>query len=198
MKKSEKTRNYIIEQTADIFNKKGYAGTSLSDITEATGLTKGAFYGNFADKEEVAVAVFEHNAFFLHQLLMQYFNKSYRTWKDRLCGLTDLYRDHWLALYRKGGCPLINAAIDADDTFPVLKESTAKAFEVWAKEIARIIDAGKKQQEFHPEISAKEYASLFIILIEGGILLSKTRGQSSHLHIALDRIDKIIAEEIAI
>ncbi|MFB6457197.1 TetR family transcriptional regulator C-terminal domain-containing protein [Chitinophaga sp. Hz27] len=196
MKKSEQTRNYIVGQTADIFNKKGYAGTSLSDITTATGLTKGSIYGNFADKEEVAVAVFEYNAYFLHQLLLQYFNKSYRSWKDRLHGLTDLYRDHWLTLCKKGGCPLINAAIDADDTFPALKESTVKAFETWTKEIARIIDGGKKKQEFQPHISSKEYARLFIMLIEGGILLSKTLGQATHLQIALNRIDKIIEEEI--
>lgn len=46
-RKSERTRQFIIEKVAPIFNRKGYAGTSLSDLTEATGLTKGAIYGNF-------------------------------------------------------------------------------------------------------------------------------------------------------
>src|ERR1700722_8888899 len=59
--KAERTRQFIIEKTAPIFNKKGYAGTSLSDITAATGLTKGSIYGNFADKDEVALAAFDYN-----------------------------------------------------------------------------------------------------------------------------------------
>ena len=59
--KAERTRNFIIEKTAEIFNRKGYAGTSMSDITEATGLTKGSIYGNFENKEDVALAVFEYN-----------------------------------------------------------------------------------------------------------------------------------------
>ena len=42
MTKADRTRSYIIEQVAPIFNKKGVHGTSLSDITNATGLTKGA------------------------------------------------------------------------------------------------------------------------------------------------------------
>lgn len=42
MTKAEKTRNFIVEKTAPIFNMKGYAGTSLNDITAATGLTKGS------------------------------------------------------------------------------------------------------------------------------------------------------------
>ena len=39
MNKAEKTRQFIVEKTAPIFNMKGDAGTSLSDMTEATGLT---------------------------------------------------------------------------------------------------------------------------------------------------------------
>ncbi|WP_144916166.1 TetR/AcrR family transcriptional regulator [Mucilaginibacter frigoritolerans] len=35
------TRDFILQKVAPLFNKKGYAGTSLSDLTDATGLTKG-------------------------------------------------------------------------------------------------------------------------------------------------------------
>jgi TetR/AcrR family transcriptional repressor of nem operon len=59
--KADRTRQFIIETTANIFNKKGYAGTSLSDLTLATGLTKGSIYGNFENKEDVALAVFDYN-----------------------------------------------------------------------------------------------------------------------------------------
>jgi len=50
--KAEQTRQLIVEKTAPIFNVKGYAGTSVSDMTKATGLTKGSVYGNFANKAE--------------------------------------------------------------------------------------------------------------------------------------------------
>lgn len=52
--KAEKTRKFIIESTAQHFNNKGYQGTSISDITGATGLTKGSIYGNFKNKEDLA------------------------------------------------------------------------------------------------------------------------------------------------
>jgi AcrR family transcriptional regulator len=61
MSKSERTKNYIIEKAAPIFNTKGFAGTSLSDLTEATGLTKGSIYGNFENKEEIAIQVFKYS-----------------------------------------------------------------------------------------------------------------------------------------
>ena len=59
MSKAEKTKEFIIEKSAPIFNKKGYAGTSLADIMEATNLTKGSIYGNFENKDELYEPVLE-------------------------------------------------------------------------------------------------------------------------------------------
>ncbi|WP_420148583.1 TetR/AcrR family transcriptional regulator, partial [Spirosoma sp.] len=70
LSKAERTRQYIIETTAGIFNTKGYAGTSLSDLTEATGLTKGSIYGNFGSKEEVALACFDYNLSKINQAIL--------------------------------------------------------------------------------------------------------------------------------
>jgi len=68
MGKSEETRRHIIEKAAVLFNQKGFHGTSIRDIMDATGLTKGGIYGNFkkegADKkgvkEEIALAAFKY------------------------------------------------------------------------------------------------------------------------------------------
>ncbi len=47
MTKAEKTKQFILEKAAVLFNQNGYAGTSMDDIMKATGLSKGALYGNF-------------------------------------------------------------------------------------------------------------------------------------------------------
>ena len=59
MRNAAETKNLIISRAMSIFNTKGYRATSLSDITKATGITKGAIYGNFENKDAVAVAAFE-------------------------------------------------------------------------------------------------------------------------------------------
>jgi AcrR family transcriptional regulator len=60
MKKSEasssrgnSTSSRIIEEAVRLFSEKGYHGTSIDDITEATGITKGAFYWHFRSKEDL-------------------------------------------------------------------------------------------------------------------------------------------------
>lgn len=61
LSKTERTTQFIVEKSAPIFNMKGFAGTSVNDIVNATGLTKGSIYGNFENKDEVALAVFDFN-----------------------------------------------------------------------------------------------------------------------------------------
>src|SRR5271163_4342886 len=60
MNKGEMTRQRIIEEAAPIFNQRGFAGCSMQDLMEATGLEKGGIYRHFGSKEELAVAAFRY------------------------------------------------------------------------------------------------------------------------------------------
>src|SRR5260370_8865773 len=47
----------LIDAAMDLFASYGYRGTSLSRIARAAGVTKGALYWHFSDKEEFFLAV---------------------------------------------------------------------------------------------------------------------------------------------
>lgn len=57
--KGTRTRQHIIEKSLQLFCVKGYYNTSVNDILEATGLTKGGLYGHFSSKEEIWYAVYD-------------------------------------------------------------------------------------------------------------------------------------------
>jgi len=54
------TRRRILEVAAEAFADRGYAGTSLSDVLQASGVTKGGFYFHFPSKEALALATLRH------------------------------------------------------------------------------------------------------------------------------------------
>lgn len=56
---SEQTRQQIIEVATRLFARKGFYGTSISDLTQGVGLTKGALYHHFDDKDALFLAVVE-------------------------------------------------------------------------------------------------------------------------------------------
>ncbi|WP_326981825.1 TetR/AcrR family transcriptional regulator [Chryseobacterium sp. MYb264] len=196
MSKAEKTKQFIIEKTAALFNTKGYISTTLSDITEITGLTKGSIYGNFSSKDEVALEVYKYNSGVLGKNMARSLSKEFPTTIDKLYAFTDFYRKNWKIVFEVGGCPLMNAATEADDTFPDLRKQVAESFKVWIKNISDVIQQGQENGEIHKEINAEEFGSLFIMTVEGGILLSKTTGDEKYLNLALDRILLIIDKEL--
>ena len=198
MSKAEKTRQFIIEKTASLFNTKGYISTSLSDITEATGLTKGSIYGNFENKDEVAIEVYRYNAGQLSKIMSRSFGDEFPTTVDKLYAFVAFYRKNWRSVFSNGGCPIMNAATEADDSFPALKNQVKESFEIWTHKISGVIQQGQKNGDLNPNVLPEEYAALFIMLIEGGILLSKTTDDEKFLNLALDRITQIIDCELII
>ena len=58
-KKGAQTREKIIQKALRLFCVNGYYRTSINDILQATGLTKGGLYGHFASKEELWYAVYD-------------------------------------------------------------------------------------------------------------------------------------------
>ncbi|PIF43528.1 AcrR family transcriptional regulator [Chryseobacterium sp. 52] len=198
MSKAEKTKQFIIEKTASLFNTKGYTSTSLSDITEATGLTKGSIYGNFENKDEVALEVYKYNSSLLSKSMARSLGEDFPGTIDKLNAFVNFYRKNWKAVFENGGCPLMNAATEADDTFPSLKKQVTQSFEGWIKKITSVIVHGQENGEIDQNINADEYGSLFIMLVEGGILLSKTTEDEKYLHLALDKILFMIDKELNI
>ena len=195
MSKADLTRQFIIEKTSNLFNKNGYAGTSMTDITSATGLTKGSIYGNFKNKEEVAIEVFRYNSGRL-AVKMSSAIGSEKSALNQLVAFTDFYRNNWDSMLEKGGCPLLNSATEMDDALPFMKTEVLHSFKGLTERITRIIEFGIQQKEFKENISSAAYASLFLMLIEGGILLAKTFEKQDYLNQALDRVLKIINDEI--
>lgn len=191
MSKAERTRQFIVEKTAPIFNIKGYAGTSVSDMTEATGLTKGSIYGNFADKNEVALAAFEHNWKCVQAAVRAEMDKR-KTCKDKLLTFARVYENFQSNAFPEGGCPLLNTAVEADDTHPRLREKAAAALQGWKKNIVALIEAGVAGKEFRADVDAEQTALTLIALIEGAIMMARLTGNARHRKAVMPAVKKII------
>ena len=191
--KSERTKQFIIEKTAPVFNEKGYAGTSLTDLTNATGLTKGSIYGNFENKDEVALAAFDYNfnrvTLFIKGKLLATDNSI-----ERLLVYPNVYRDFLKIPFLKSGCPILNTSTEADDTHPKLRERASNALAFWKRSIENQIQRGIQRGEIKTETKPTELAVILMSLIEGAIMQAKVTGKSTELRIAMNYLEKLIIE----
>lgn len=191
MSKAEKTRQFIVEKTAPIFNMKGYAGTSITDLTEATGLTKGSIYGNFENKDEVALACFDHNFKQVLTIVEPAMAKE-TTYRGKLLTYVRIYDDFLHAPFPTGGCPILNTAIEADDTHPALKEKVADAIRRWKDKLTSLIEAGIQAGEFKPNDNVEQFALAMIATIEGAIMITKATGKLNYRAAILNNLANMI------
>ena len=193
MSKAERTRQFIIEKTAPIFNSKGYAGTSLNDIVDATGLTKGAIYGNFDNKDEVALAAFEYNFGNITNYIAIRIRER-ESAIQKLLVYPETHRQILKLPFLKGGCPVLNTSVDADDTHPMLKEKAINALNLWRSSVERIINKGIQTKEIKKNTNATEFAAILVSLTEGAVMQAKVSGKPTELNISMDFLERMIHE----
>jgi len=180
MKKGDKTREHIIMKSAQLFNQHGYAGSSLNDITAATGIKKGGIYRHFTNKDEIALEAYNYAA----SIVGKSFSEAIREEESaagRLLAFFRVYEDVVNNPPFSGGCPLQNTAVESDDTHPLLRQRAQHSLHDTLYMMKRIICEGIQNGEFKENLDMDALASLTLSLLEGGIMLSKLEGDNKYM-----------------
>lgn len=173
----------ILASAAPIFNRRGFSGTSISDILNATDLEKGGLYNHFTSKEELAAATFDY-AF---KQVDAYFTKALAGTESglpRLRAYIDAFERYIERPAVNGGCPIANATLEADDALPFLRERIATAFAKMRAYVVRNIQRGREKRHFRAGIDPEATADFIIASLEGALLLSRgmrTRTPAQHV-----------------
>jgi TetR/AcrR family transcriptional repressor of nem operon len=192
MLKGEQTRRKIIEKAAPLFNKRGFHGCSMQDISAATGLEKGSLYTHFHTKEELASEAFDSAwAQSCHA----------RTGNlEQVSGSIEKLKLHIENFVSKppfaGGCPLLNTAMDADDGNAVLYQRAQKAFSGWVALLSQIIQQGQESGEVRRSVEAEALSTLIISLLEGAYFICRLQKSKAPLRIAQQHLNQYLEESV--
>ncbi|MFY0630981.1 MAG: TetR/AcrR family transcriptional regulator [Flavobacteriaceae bacterium] len=195
--KADLTKQHIIEMSAPIFNKYGYAATSMITLTKVTGLTKGAIYGNFENKEDLAIKCFNYNIKRLFKALMTTV-ENIESATGKLYAIVDFYRDYYEYSQRFGGCPIINVGVDSNNQNTVLINHVRKTIKRFHVYISDIIDLGKKQGVIKMEIDSMEWSIRFDSMIQGATFMTNTMDNNDYIINVMNQLDGIIKNELEI
>ncbi len=186
MRKGERTRHMILEKAAPIFNSKGYSGTALADLMQATGLEKGGIYRHFTSKEELAAAAFDHAWSIVSAPRFAALNHE-SSGIPRLKAMISNFAER-PAKNMPGGCPLLNTAIEADDTNPVLRTRAKAALEQWKLHIIDAVEEGIREKQFREHTDPETVAVILISTLEGALMVSRLERDRRTLERARDHL----------
>ncbi len=179
--KGDQTRQRIIQKAAQIFNRHGFAGASISDLMEATGLEKGGIYRHFESKQELAEAAFDYAWEAVSAPRERGLNEQTSPLEKLLLFVRNFVGEPPRTI--TGGCPLLNTAVDSDDGNPVLRNKARAALSGWRTRIGDLVRAGQASRELSKSIAPDSVAVVMIAALEGAVMMSgleKTR-QPQHI-----------------
>jgi TetR/AcrR family transcriptional repressor of nem operon len=194
MTKAERTRQFIIETSAPIFNTKGIAATAYSDVMQATKMAKGGLYGHFESKDQLSAAVVDYNLNKLVEKVQQAIGSA-ATAKDKLFAWLDAFKSP-TQFPVEGGCPLLNFGTEADDTNQLVREKVKTVIEMAQKTIAAIVQQGIKNGEFKETFNGKEFSIKMFSLMEGGTLIGRVLNTNSQMTIIINLLKKEITSHL--
>jgi TetR/AcrR family transcriptional repressor of nem operon len=179
--KGDRTRQRIIQKAAQVFNRHGFAGASIADLMEATGLEKGGIYRHFESKQELAEAAFD------------YAWVAVSAPRERGLAEQSSSLDKLLLFVRNfvgepprtitGGCPLLNTAVDCDDGNPALRKKARAALSGWRLRIANLVRISQQNGELRKIIDPDAVAVVIISSLEGALMIGGLEKTRQPLHI---------------
>ena len=193
MRNAEITKEIILKESANLFNTQGYKATSISDITKATGLTKGDIYRHFESKSEL-----EQQA--LHRLSTLMFAElgakiqQANTFQLKMEATFSFFDSYMETPLYKGGCPLLNAAIEADDTNIILRKKAHIMLSQLKVSLYRIISNGIKNNQVKKDTDPDFYSIIFIATLEGGIMMSKLEQSKNAITITIEHLRTLVKD----
>ncbi|MFB9842622.1 TetR/AcrR family transcriptional regulator [Mucilaginibacter ginsenosidivorans] len=169
--KAERTKQFILETAAPIFNQKGISGANIDDVLDAAKLTKGCLYGHFEGKEDLALQVVDFMLNTNGEKMLLTISKG-KTAKAKVFAFLDFYKDP-LNTYLKGGCPVFNIAVESDDNFPTIKEKIASVIRHGQELFVSILSQGIADGEFSDKLDPAVYAFKAVSAVEGAVVMCR-------------------------
>jgi AcrR family transcriptional regulator len=191
MRNPDETRGAILHHAGSLFNLQGYKATSISNITEATDYTKSAIYRHFKNKEKLE----EQSLVYLMGIMFEKLRtqiKEHPTASGKLKAIIFFFESYVTKSPIKGGCPLLNVAIEADDNSPHLRKKAHAILQVLKESVITILANGIKFGQLKKSIDKEYYATVIIASLEGAIMMSKLSRTNHDIRIVIKHLEATI------
>lgn len=165
------TRQDIISKSLNIFSVKGYFNTSINDILEATGLTKGGLYGHFQSKEAIWAAAYNEAATIWRDIVFRNIDKI----ENPLDKIESVIENDMRVYLGKevfpGGCFFLNMLVELSGQSDEMKNRILRGFQLLERRIASWLKEAEQTGLLIPGLDHKEMGKYIVIALNGAAAL---------------------------
>jgi len=171
-KTDQNTRNAIVDASMDLFARRGYHGTSVAQIAQATGLTKGALYWYFKGKEDLFLTVLDRIRTRWRDEIISRVEASEGV-RDKLEQLFEATSEMVASTDNPYSMHLFLVAAGAQPEMTDFEDAIRSTYAEYMKLIAETIRNGQEDGEIKKDIDAESAALGIIGCLEGIVLQAR-------------------------
>jgi TetR/AcrR family transcriptional repressor of nem operon len=168
---AERTRERLLQAAFREVYRSGFQSAGIDTILAATNVTKGALYYHFESKEALGYAMVEEIIATLTRDRWLRPMQRGRDPIDTLIGIVQMTPVQPKDV--KGGCPLLNLALEMSPLDEQFRKRLERIFEAWQEGIAMVLRRGQSQGTVRRDLNPDETASFLIAMVEGYASLAK-------------------------
>ncbi|MHC4044600.1 TetR/AcrR family transcriptional regulator [Bradyrhizobium sp. 23AC] len=180
-------RQTVINVASRLFRERGFDGIGLKDLMEGAGLTQGAFYKQFASKEDLAV---EASKRALESASGRWSDAAARNPDDPLSAVIGFYLSADHREERMDGCPIVALGSDAARQGPDVKAEFEAGIKAHLDVLGRFIakDDGK---------GSRDKAMAILATMVGAVTLARAVNDTDLARALLDASAALVREAAA-
>lgn len=171
----------VIDRAITLFRQRGYGATSISDLVDATALTRGSLYKAFKDKKSIYAVAFERYVARGHERIQEIVHGG-GTGYERVAKLLAYYLEQSTGEPGRLGCLVVATGLEAT----VLEKDIALLFEQALKRLERtlsdLIRIGIEDKSIPEGLNAKAAAKSLLCFLQGLRVVGKSDGHREHLN----------------
>jgi TetR/AcrR family transcriptional repressor of nem operon len=171
----EATRIKLLEAARDTIRLKGYSATTVDDVCEAAGVTKGSFFHHFNSKENLGIAAAEQFGAMAETIFSSAPYHAYPDPRDRLLGYVD-FRAAMLqgdiTLYT---CLLGTMVQEIYATHPQLRAACDRQMSAHIADLVLDVEAAKQRYAPNAKWSAESVGYFMQAVLQGAFVYSKAK-----------------------
>ena len=173
LRDAEQTRHEILRAAFNITYERGFRSTSIDDIVEEAGVTKGAFFHYFPTKNDVGYAIADE---ILTEMMLERWIRPLAAHNNPIHGMIIRFRKLMEATSDEDlahGCPLNNLTQEMSAVDPVFRDKLSEVLHSWIDETEKYLRKAQKEGYLRPEVDVKMAAEFVVMCEEGSGALVK-------------------------
>jgi TetR/AcrR family transcriptional repressor of nem operon len=175
MRAQHESKTRLLDAALQVIRTKGYEATTVDEVCESAGLTKGSFFHHFGGKEELAVAAARH---FADKAEDVFSNAPYRKRPDplgRILGYVDFRKAILKRELPEFTCLLGTMVQETYETHPAIRRACERHISAHAATLVADIAEAKRRYAPRAKWSAESLALYTQAAIQGAFVLAKAR-----------------------